>query len=142
MDAIDRYKQAERELRIARQENEALNGKIATLEETEAEHKRQMSEMKALLTEWLVMQKKDVDQMMKWMKTAENEVYTAATEWRLLFCDALALRVGQIGGDDPDRFIKEVVDGLVEEGVGFATNEKKRARCDGCDNQEESSTKG
>ena len=74
MDAIDRYKQAERELRIARQENEALNGKIATLEETEAEHKRQMSEMKALLTEWLVMQKKDVDQMMKRMKTAKNEV--------------------------------------------------------------------
>ena len=98
------------------------------------QEKQKMLEMKMLMERWVRMQKKEVEQVMNRMKNAEKEVNEAAAEWRRMFCDALELRVGEMGqelmGDS------ESLDKQDKHDTCFVGEGKKRARTETSDGTE------
>ena len=112
-----------RELVESRKECYGLHREVEKLKKDAVDHNRQLRELKALLSKWVEMQKKDVEKVMHRMKTAEEEVHAAAMEWRNLFYDALELRVGEIG-------VSGVSTGRLVDEIEERGKKKKRARSD------------
>ena len=98
------------------------------------QERQKMLRMKTLLEGWVRVQKKEVEQVMNRMKMAEEEVYGAAAEWRRLFCDALELRVGEIGQELNGEI--ESLDKQDKHDTGFMGEGKKRARTETSDGDE------
>ena len=76
---------------------EMMESSTEEIEKQLKQERQKILRRKMLLEGWVRMQKNEIEQVINCMKNAEREVHDAAAEWRRLFCNALELRVGEIG---------------------------------------------